>query len=293
MTTPILQMGYLLLASPDPGAAARDLVNVAGLKITGHLAGAQHLSSNDRTCEIAYLPGPVAGVIAVGLEVADTATLEALKGRLSDFGLVAHHVDPPVPGVARALRVRSPFGPVFDLHTPVARDQGLHHVGPGSRMRRLEHVNLRVSDTRGLHDLLTGPMGMKLSDRTGALELAWYRAGDGFHHTIAAGQGNCLHHYAFEACAVDDLVRLADTLAALDRSLLWGLGRHGAGDNLFAYYRDPDGAAVECSLGMERIANDAIHTPRVWSLDPESRVRNQWEGSPPPPAFQQAGLPYL
>ncbi len=242
----------------------------------------------------------VAAAAVVGLPDADwgeavAAAVVARAGTAPEpAALIAHVRDRLGPVAApKRPRLRTPFGPVFDLHLPLPRTGALHHVGPGSRMRRLEHVNLRVRDPRGLHDLLTGPLGMKLSDRTEALELAWYRAGDGVHHSIAAGQGDRLHHCAFQAWSVADLVRLADTLAALGRGPPWGLGRHGAGDNLFSYYRDPDGAAVECSIGMERIANDAVHRPRVWSVGPDSRVRNLWETSPPPAAFQQAGLPYL
>ena len=70
---------------------------------------------------------------------------------------------------------------------------------------------------------------MKLSDRTSDGAFRWFRAQDGFHHTIAMGRGaSGLHHYAFDLHSMQDLQRIADTLADKERALVWGPGRHGA-----------------------------------------------------------------
>lgn len=289
----IRQMGYVVISTPDPDESARDLAEIVGLKVTERSDASVFMSANDRRCEVVYKLGEKAGVVVIGLEAMDAASVDEVTRRAIADGLVIIDDKPAIDGVERAVRFATPFGPVFEVHTPVARNQPRRHIGTGGRPKRLEHVNLRVTDTRGFRDLALGTLGMKLSDRTTNDELSWYRAWDGYHHTLAVGQGNCLHHYAFDAHAIEDLIQIADSLVIKERTLLWGPGRHGAGDNIFTYYRDPNGCAVETSVGLARIENDLLYEARVWGLEPESGVRNLWQLSPPPAAFGEAGIPYL
>lgn len=293
MSHMIRQMGYVVMSTPDPESSARDLAEIVGLKVTERSPQAVYMSANDRRCEVAYVRGNTAGVVAVGLEAMDAAGVEEVKRRAMADGLEILGDRPSIGGVAHAVRFATPFGPVFEVHTPVERNQTVRHIGPGARARRLEHVNVRVTDTVGFRDFALGTLGMKLSDRTTNNELAWYRAWDGYHHTLAVGEGDRMHHYAFDAYAIEDLIQIADSLVLKERSLLWGPGRHGAGDNIFTYYRDPNGCAVETSVGLARIDNDLLYQARVWSLEPESGLRNLWQHSPPPAAFGAAGVPYL
>ena len=137
------------------------------------------------------------------------------------------------------------------------------------------------NDPRAFHDFLTSFLGMKLSDRTTNFERAWYRAEDGFHHTIAAAPGEGIHHYGFDAYGIVDLASVADNLVARGRELLWGVGRHGPGNNIFSYYLDPNGVVVEVSFGMERIDNDDVYVPGNWAFDSKSNVLDLWGSKPP------------
>lgn len=289
----IRQMGYVVLSTPDPEGSARDLAEIVGLKVTEKRESSIYMSSNDRRCEVAWQKGDAAGVVVIGLEAMDAASVDEVARRAQADGLVMLDDRPAIDGVERAIRFVTPFGPVFEVHTPVQRNQAVRHIGTGARPKRLEHVNVRVTDTRGFRDFAEGTLGMKLSDRTANDELSWYRAWDGYHHTLAVGEGNRLHHYAFDAYAMEDLIHIADSLVLKQRNLLWGPGRHGAGENIFTYYRDPNGCAVETSVGLARIENDLLYEARVWSIEPDSGLRNLWQSSPPPAAFSEAGIPYL
>lgn len=290
----IRQMGYVVMTTPAPEESASDLSEIVGLKATEKNSAGIYMSSNDRYCEIAYLKGEKPGVVAVGLEAMDAASVDEIARRARADGLNIVTDEPLINGVERAIRIATPFGPVIEIHTPVQRNQPLRHIGTGSVPTRLEHVNLRVTDAQAFHDFMVGTLNMKLSDRTGNYELAWYRASDGWHHTIAAGAGDGrMHHYAFDAFSLEDLIHLADSLVLKKRSLLWGPGRHGAGDNVFTYYADPNGCAVETSVGMARIDCDPLYEPRVWSLAPDSGLRNLWELTPPPEEFGKAGIPFI
>ncbi|MET0443525.1 MAG: VOC family protein [Pseudorhodoplanes sp.] len=288
----IRQMGYVVIAVLDPERSARDLADITGVRITQSDMDAAYVSSNSRFCEIAYLRGTAHGIRAVGLEAIDEAAVDEVARRAQSDGLTILSDKPSLPKVKRAVRFATPFGPIFEIHTPIERETIAAAALNGKRVRRLEHVNLRATDPRGFHDLVVALLGMKLSDRTTQYERAWYRAADGFHHTFAAGPGNGLHHYAFDAHGFTDLAATADALVAKGRSLLWGLGRHGPGNNLFSYYLDPDGCVVEVSFGLERVDNDDLHKPGNWPFDSASNVLDRW-GSKPPEAYGKAITPFL
>jgi catechol 2,3-dioxygenase len=206
----IRQMGYVVLAVPDPAGGADDLADIVGAEIVERHADGIYLSTNSRRCEVAYLKGIEAGVRAVGLEATDTEAVAQIEKRAKADGLMILDDRPLVRGVERAVRFATPMGPIFEVHTPVQRrDTGPALMTDRRRVKRLEHVNLRTSDPQAFHDLVTQLLGLKLSDRTTNFERAWYRALDGFHHTLAAGSGQGIHHYAFDAFALDDLVEVA------------------------------------------------------------------------------------
>ncbi len=292
MTHLIRQMGYVAIATPDPDGSARDLSDITGARVTHGDAAAAYVSSNARYCDVAYLREDRRGIRAVGLEAMDEAAVDEVYRRAKSEGLTILADTPLVTRVKRAVRFVTPFGPIFEVHTPIEREP----LGPaqtsGMRVRRLEHVNLRATDPKGFHDLVTRLLGIKLSDRTTNYERAWYRCADGFHHTFAAGPGNGLHHYAFDAHGLYDLAAVADALVGKGRNLLWGIGRHGPGNNLFSYYLDPNGCVVEVSSGLQRIDNDALYTPGIWEFDSANNVLDRW-GSQPPESYGKALTPFV
>ncbi|MGO4666933.1 VOC family protein [Bosea sp. 2RAB26] len=288
----IRQMGFVAFTTPDPDGSAQDLAELVGLKVTGRRGDTVFLSSNERRWEVALTRGDSRATLAIGLEASDAAAVDEIGRRVRSEGLEILDDRPLHDGIERAIRFATPWGPIFEVHTPIARDQAQRHIGPGARAKRIEHVNLKVPDRLAFSDLLVKLLGMELSDRTGGDEFRWFRAADGYHHTVALcpGDGD-LHHYAFDFHALEDLAGIADGLVLKNRSLLWGPGRHGAGGNVFQYYVDPNGCVVEMSVGMDRIDNDLLYEPRSWTISPSLSDRwiNLW-GSPPPANFIDPAL---
>lgn len=292
MASQIRQMGYVVAAAPQIDACAADIADILGLHTTSRNETSVLMSSNARQCELAYIKAPKPGIRSVGLEATDAGAVDEVLRRAKSENLAILSDESSIPGVERAVRFRTPFGPIFEVHTPSPRTAGAVRERPPIRARRLDHVNLRVNDPRGFHDLLTTMLGMHLSDRTEDFSRAWYRGADGFHHTVAAGVGEGLHHYGFDAHSVLDLVGVADALVAKGRTLLWGIGHHGPGDNIFSYYVDPNGCVVETSFGMERIDNDALRQAGVWDSDYDKRVLDLW-GSKPPANYAGQLTPFV
>ncbi|MEM9393415.1 MAG: VOC family protein [Pseudomonadota bacterium] len=289
----IRQMGHVVISSSDPEGAAQNLCDVTGLRITGREGGAVYLSSNDRHHEVTYVPGN-GEAVALGLEATSDAAIDEVKSRAIKDGLTVLDDQPMGPGYDRAVRLVAPGGAVFEIHSPIVRDHSRRFLGGGgARPRRIEHVNFLSPDADGDADFLSGLLEMRLSDRTADNGGRWFRAEDGFHHTVAlvASDGLRMHHYAFDHHSLYDLQRLADNLDTLGASLIYGPGRHGAGDNIFTYYLDPMGCVVENSVEMRHIDNDATYEPGIWDVSEglEASWINKW-GAPLPEAFINGGI---
>lgn len=289
----IQQMGHVVISSPDPHGAARDLQETVGLRITEATAEAVYLSSNNRHHEVTYVSGSGKAVV-IGLEAVSAEAVDEVYARAKSDGLILLSDKPFGSHYARAVTIVAPGGAVFEVHTAIARNQAERYNGAGARPRRIEHINAFARDTLAFGDFCEKTLGLKLTDRTADDGFRWYRAGDGYHHTIAMGPGeSALHHYAFDHNCFEDLMRIADNLSLKDRALAWGPGRHGAGGNIFTYYADPHGCLVENSIEMARIDNEAIYEPRAWDISEGLRGRwiNLW-GTPPNPSFLVPGIPF-
>ena len=289
----IRQMGHVVISSPDPMGAAKDLCDVVGLRITEVDGDDVYLSSNNRHHEVTYTKGD-GRAVALGLEAISAEAVDEVASRAQSDGLEILGDKPIGKYYDRGVQIVAPGGAIFEVHTPIKRNQDARYLGGRARPKRIGHINAFAPDTAAFGEFCEGTLGLKLSDMTEDDQFRWYRAQDGFHHTVAMGPGpSTLHQYAFDLHCLEDLSRIADNLALKEQALVWGPGRHGAGSNIFTYYADPHGCLVENSIEMERIDNDATYEPRAWDISQglEGRWINMW-GTPPTPGFLAGGIQF-
>jgi len=184
-------------------------------------------------------------------------------------------VTPPTsdlePGVKRALRLRDRDGFLIELLAGVesVSDPFKHEeVKP----RALNHVVLNVRDQSASETFYREALGFKLTDRfVGGLSF-W--ACNANHHSLAFGEardGNpTFHHAAFEMRDWQEWIRAVFYAGERGIPRAWGPGRHLFGNNLFSYYKDPEGNTVEYTAEVEQIT-DPDRQPRV--MDP---YPDQW-----------------
>ena len=209
----IRQMGHVVISSPDPMGAAKDLCDVVGLRITEVDGDDVYLSSNNRHHEVTYTKGD-GRAVALGLEAISAEAVDEVASRAKTDGLDILDDRPIGKHYDRAVRIVAPGGAIFEIHTPIARDQDARYLGGCARPKRIEHINAFAPDTAAFGEFCEGTLGLKLSDMTEDDQFRWYRAQDGFHHTVAMGPGpSTLHHYAFDLHCLEDLSRIADNLA--------------------------------------------------------------------------------
>jgi len=279
----VTRIGHVGLHVKDVDRSADFLEQVLGLRVSERAGGRAYLTSNGRHHEVVLIQSKDRGYYHVGLEVADRQALESAERALRSAGarVVGYEEEP---GIDRALRVVITGGHVFKLFCGMEHHGG--PVGDGDRAVKFEHVSLNVRDMAGVERVLE-QLGFRLSDRVGKI-LAWWRC-DADHHGVALSRypRTKLHHYAWTFEDVAALTRVADRAAAAGHPLLYGLGRHGPGNNHHIYFRDVDGFVVEGCSELAQIGPDSTYElGRKWKI----RDTNLWGPQAPLP-FIRAGVP--
>jgi catechol-2,3-dioxygenase len=210
--------------------------------------------------------GDDGGLHHVALQV---PTLDDIDRAYED--LLARNVEivtPPTadlePGVKRALRLRDPDGFLIELVAgvesitdPFRQDD----VKPTA----LNHVVLSVKDQTASEEFYRESLGFKLTDRfVGGLSF-W--ACNANHHSLAFGQARdgatpSFHHAAFELRDWEEWIKAVFYAGERGIPRAWGPGRHLFGNNLFSYYKDPEGNTVEYTAEVEQIT-DPNRQPRI------------------------------
>jgi catechol 2,3-dioxygenase-like lactoylglutathione lyase family enzyme len=225
-------------------------------------------------------PGPVlhitepgeAGFAALGFKAESLADLETLA-RAEGVALQPSGL----PGGGQLIRLADPDGQVVEViagQTPAPplaadpraawnaaadhpRQSATKRVPSGpAHVLRLGHAVLGVSNFRASEAWYKERLGFITSDEIEAAPGfslgAFMRCDRGNaptdHHTLFLMQGPKgpgFNHAAFEVADFDDLMVGHEHLKAAGRSQEWGVGRHILGSQVFDYWRDPWGHAVE------------------------------------------------
>lgn len=186
------------------------------------------------------------------------------------------------PGDALVAAVRDMDGNWIEFVLPDAADPGpARYDGDAAGPRKLGHVVLwtpRQPEQEAFFALL----GLQVTDRT-HIGMSFLRCNRD-HHTIAtvkSGSGRTgLQHAAFDVGSIDTVMCEAARMRDEGNACIWGVGRHGPGNNIFSYYQDPFGNVVEYYGDMEQVADTGPAEERFWGPEHKGDV---WGLSGPPP----------
>ncbi len=219
-------------------------------------------------------------VDAVAFGVDSPDQVDQMHGRLVE--LEANLVGTPGPTLdgGYGFQMFDPEGHLLSIAagTPVRTPLG-HQPGHG-QPRDLSHVVFDSPDIAALAGWYWMALGFRVTDRLE--DKLVFMTTSRYHHQIAvaAAAHPGLNHVAYECADVDDFMRATGRTMRLGHSLLWGPGRHGPGDNTFAYFRSPAGFICEFTTGLE-----AVDSPdwavRTWRSVPEQS--DLWGTSNPRP----------
>lgn len=210
-----------------------------------------------------------AGLRIVNFAADDKAQVDALHERAKGMGcdVMSSPRALDSAGGGYGFEVRSPEGIAARISSDVARHGDT--IDDASKPSRVNHVVLNSvnmdDQLRFFYDLL----GFKFSDNNGHMEFIRCSAN---HHSIALAKakGACLNHVAFE---MNDFVSLMEGVGRVrlnDYEIGWGVGRHaGPGRNIFTYFVDPNGFAVEYTTEVEQVDDSYVsHRGDYWQAMP-------------------------
>lgn len=235
--------------------------------------------------------GATYGIEYIHFGMPDRASIDAIHAGLTAKGVKAlsgpTEIDGPFGGYGfeildpdnRRLRITA------DLSMRSADDV---HAYP----RKISHVVLNSPDMEGLQAWYENVLGFRTSDYS-ADQMVFLRCGSD-HHAIAIvrAQYPSVNHVAFEMPGIDSFMRGIGRMKQKGQVPAWGPGRHGPGNNPFAYFVSPSGFVIEFTAEVQQI-DEATHEAKVWSrTDPEAM--DQWmTAGPPTPAMRtvMAGRP--
>ncbi|MFZ3359162.1 MAG: VOC family protein [Xanthobacteraceae bacterium] len=137
------------------------------------------------------------------------------------------------------------------------------------RPRKIVHVNLNTRDFDGSLRFFTQALGFRVIDDNAPL---WFLHCDNADHcSIVLCKMNLptLNHVAFDMPDFDSVMRGMGRMKDNGYPIEWGPGRHGPGDNVFAYFCGPDEVPLEYAAEVLQV--DDSYQPRpsdYWKYAP-------------------------
>lgn len=135
---------------------------------------------------------------------------------------------------------------------------------------RLSHFVMNSSSPEATVDWYIKHLGFKLSDTLclGARgDFMWFLRCNDWHHSLAIARGphTAINHISFELRGIDEFMRGTGHLLREGVQMIWGPGRHKAGDNTYSYFLDRVGNCVEITTELEEVDWDKWH-PSVYDV---------------------------
>ncbi len=144
---------------------------------------------------------------------------------------------------------------------------------------RLSHVVINSPDVDRTQQFYEQHLGFALSDtlvHPHVGDLMKFMRCNPQHHSLAIAKAphTSVHHLSFEMRGLDEYLRGTGRLLRAGTPMIWGPGRHLAGDNTFSYFVDPHGNTVEYTTELELLDEDSWHPSLHDVTDPD--VQDQW-----------------
>jgi catechol 2,3-dioxygenase len=279
---PIAALRSAALTVPDLGAAERFYTTTWGLTVAAREAGALWLrgTGNDHHL-LALHEGGAPALRSITFRAADQAALASVCARATEAGgtLLAPPAPLSEPGGGEGASLRMPDGLVLRLVHGDAAQAPL--PADPARPERLAHLNLNCRDVDATARFFEHGLGFALADRS---KLMAFERCNSDHHAIVLAEApvDGLNHIAFLMPCWEGVMRGAGRMVDAGFPIAWGVGRHGPGDNVFAYFIDPFGIVIEYTAEVEQVADDHVaRGPDHW-VWPPGRT-DHWGISPPKP----------
>lgn len=249
--------GFVTLGTPDLDHSVEFYRQVCRLEVRERREGEVFLTGNQRHHWLRLVQAEQPGLIRLGYQATDRASLDEIVRRLDAAGIAwSKGGNLADDGVQGGIRFRDPFGIEIEVyeemletsHSPVPADVGF---------TELLHAVVFVSDVDQARDFYRDTLGMRRSDQIQQL-VVFLRGGNRYHHSLglARGESGRLDHFAILVDDLDVVMRLrlhAIRLGVLGDDVV----RHTASGSISVYLRDDAlGSGIEFCTGHQVVDDD-------------------------------------
>ena len=277
---PVSALRSVDLGTPDIGRSEQFYVAVWGLEVVARHNGVVYLRASGSDHHVVALhrsARPELRAVTFRLASADdfapiAANVVAQGGHVLSAATPNH-----APDGGTVMTVRGPEGSLLRF---VQGDIICAAKPPaGDRPERLTHVNLNSANADATAAFYQKALGFRLTDRTRLM--AFVRCNSDHHAVVIAdAKVNGLNHVAFLMPNLEAVMRGSGRMIDAGFPIAWGVGRHGPGDNVFAYFIDPVGFVIEYTAEVLQVDDDyRFRGPSEW-VWPPGRT-DQWGIAPP------------
>ena len=209
-----------------------------------------------------------AAILKVTFQALDGQTIDALHARAKGLGVDGLEAPGAVhePGGGYGFEFSDREGRLLrvvaddEVH-PEATDTADHPT-------KLSHAVFNSAEVEEATQYYSDVLGFKLSDRTRIMDFIRCNRD---HHSIAFARaaGSTLNHIAYEMPDLDSVMQGAGRMRDAGYPIEWGVGRHGPGANVFAYFIGPDNVVIEYTGEVDQVDDDyPTGMPEDWTWPP-------------------------
>ncbi|MFT5195562.1 MAG: catechol 2,3-dioxygenase [Cellvibrionaceae bacterium] len=277
----ITRASHVVLNVKDLQASKAHYVDMLGMVMTEmtndalYLRGIDERSHHSVVLQKSDEPGTVG---RLGLRVFMDEDLDKAYAWFNDNGTPCRWADVPFQG--KTLHFEDPAGMPVELCARMTQVQSLHdkfYLHTGGHPRVLDHFQMACHNVEKVTAFYTN-LGFRLSEYTDSDDGSemwgtWLqRKGNPHDIVFTNGRGPSLHHFAMQAKDASTIMHITDVVGSmgLEDIIDRQPSRHGIGNAMFVYFRDPDGHRMEYYDAHYPMI-DIDHEPMRWPLSNTKR----------------------
>lgn len=270
------------MGTPDIVRSEAFYLTAWGLTVASRKNGVVYMRGTEHDHHILALhPHPSPEILSVTFRVRAEEDLLCIAASVVSHGgtLLEPLKQNDGPDGGQAVVLSTPEGYIFrfvfgDQRNPNGAPQRDHTL-------RLAHVNLNCADIETTQRFFESALGFCLTDRSKMM--SFLRCNDDHHSVVLADSGvDGINHIAFLMPDLESVMRGAGRMIDRGYPIGWGVGRHGPGDNVFAYFVDPMGFVIEHTAEVLQVDDDYVFRgPDEWTWPPGRT--DHWGIAPPKP----------
>jgi 2,3-dihydroxybiphenyl 1,2-dioxygenase len=264
----IVALGYIGIKSSQLEQWSRMATDLLGMQPVDGAGKLNTYRMDDRKQRLIVDGSSDAGLAVMGWEVASSAGLDRLAGRIDDHGVKVRRGSVALANqrhVAELVSFSDPAGNSIEVFCgPELASDPFRPGRPISGFRTgaagMGHVVLNVDDVEALLPFYRDVLGFKVSDFGLKPYKLYFFHVNGRHHSFAmVGSGrNALHHFMVEVGNLDDVGQGYDIAQLEEGRIAYTLGRH-TNDHMTSFYvNTPSGFFIEYGWGGR------IIDPETW-----------------------------